>query len=277
MKMFDHTAIRTIHHLAGSGGTVMSKALAAQPAVAVISEVSPVVGDIRFNPYDPVQQFIANYARRNSDFIGGKSSDVFAREVFAARLSFVHKACTMTGRYLVVRDHAHSNFMQVQRQKKSALLVSLEEAGIPTRSLLTLRDPVDTWLNYIREGWDKSLDGFQDFCERTEHIVSLFPKENIVLYETFCSEPEVVTEEMCRILQIPYEEGFEAKLSGIKLTGDSGRSSNKVELRPRRPVSDAVAAEINASEAYSRLKQRFWPESPDVEGSSDAEVVPDKV
>ncbi|MAT33798.1 MAG: hypothetical protein CMK06_01420, partial [Ponticaulis sp.] len=66
-------------------------------------------------------------------------------------------------------------------------------------------------------------------------------------------------------------------LSGIKLTGDSGRSSNKVELRPRRPVSDAVAAEINASEAYSRLKQRFWPESPDVEGSSDAEVVPDKV
>ena len=54
--------IRTIHHLSASGGTVISKCLASMPEVIFLSEINPLnIEKVRFNPFDPLQQFQAQY------------------------------------------------------------------------------------------------------------------------------------------------------------------------------------------------------------------------
>ena len=60
--------LRTIHHLACSGGTVISKAVQAMANTLVISEIHPDELFYRFNPFDPTQLLLAQTNRQQQSF-----------------------------------------------------------------------------------------------------------------------------------------------------------------------------------------------------------------
>ena len=49
----------------------------------------------------------------------------------------------------------------------------------------------------------------------------------ILHYENFCLDPKKILKEICFYLEIDYENNFE-NFSSVILSGDSGRSSNKL-------------------------------------------------
>jgi hypothetical protein len=96
-------AVRTIHHLACTGGTVISKCLAAMPHVALISEVNPLnrFGS-KFEPTNPLLLLERSYRKLTLKEI---------KEDFASRMAQTVKICVNDGMDLVVRDHSHTDFL----------------------------------------------------------------------------------------------------------------------------------------------------------------------
>ena len=255
----DPRTLRTIHHLAASGGTVMSKALAAQPDVVLLSEVGPFPFGGRFIPFDPLQQFIRNYASKDPELRQGHTPGAFTRRIFMQRIKFVLDICAATGRRLVLRDHSHSDFLRPNPPPRSTLLDCLDEAGYSRRSVLTLRDPVDSYISSLKQNWVRNADGFDDYCRRVSLLIDGFEDDAIFLYEEFCADPVAETERICATLALPFDPRFQERLASIQLTGDSGRSSDVIAPRARRPVPPELKAEIESSAQYANLRQRFWP------------------
>lgn len=75
-------------------------------------------------------------------------------------------------------------------------------------------------------------------------------------YEDFVAEPNRVVAAMCEAFEMTYSPDWVAKWAAIKLTGDFGRKSEKIGVRPRREMSSATAREVAASPAFARLAER---------------------
>jgi hypothetical protein len=239
----------------------MSKAIAAQPGTVLLSEVSPVPLGGRFIPFDPLQQFIRNYGNKEAELRLGRTPREFVRRIFMDRIEFVLDICTATDRRLVLRDHSHSDFLAPTPTPRSSLLECLDERGFRRRSVLTLRDPVDAYVSSQRENWVRHAAGFDDYCRRTSLMIAEFDDDAIFLYEDFCADPVAVTERICSVLALPFDPQFQDRLASIQLTGDSGRRSDVIAPRPRRPVPPDLKQEIEASPHYAQLRGRFWPRS----------------
>ena len=98
--------VRTIHHFACTGGTLISKCLASMPNVQLLSEVDPL-SDIQskslrgFHPTDLIQLL------RSSSRGCSSSLEI---EVFKAGMGSIYRDCQQRGFRLVLRDHAHSKY-----------------------------------------------------------------------------------------------------------------------------------------------------------------------
>lgn len=94
--------IGTLHHLACTGGTIISKSLAAMTQSYVLSEIHPYrTSAVRFDPMAAVAQFAAQY---------GKLTRAEARSALACQLAIIARRAQKDGRRLVIRDHSHSDF-----------------------------------------------------------------------------------------------------------------------------------------------------------------------
>ncbi len=63
---------------------------------------------------------------------------------------------------------------------------------------------------------------------------------------------------LCSSLELVYNPDFEQRFGRIRLSGDSGRSSNvEISPRPRREVPEQVKDEIESSNSYVDLISRL--------------------
>jgi len=98
--------VRTLHHLACTGGTLISKCLACMPNTLLLSEVEPysqIPGDrqSKFFPTDLIM-LLRNSSRGGDPGLEG--------EVFMAGLAAIYKDCVKRGLRLLLRDHSHSQY-----------------------------------------------------------------------------------------------------------------------------------------------------------------------
>lgn len=244
------SSFRTIHHFACTGGTLISKCIASMLQTIVVSEIHPFnSGNVHFNPIDPLQILIA------SGQVPLSQAD--QEQLFFERVEGVLDVCDQKGFMCVLRDHAHSDYCLGGRNEIShrSLVRVLSTRG-NVLSVITVRDPIDTYASLCEHGWHKGVGGFDEYCTRYLIFLKDYSGASVIKYEDFCKEPEVVMRKICVCLDLDYNPRFLDIFSNVKLTGDSGRGRSMKIIRPlgKRVISDALIEESEHSSSYKELK-----------------------
>lgn len=249
--------LRSIHHMACSGGTLIAKCLSLMPNVTLLSEIDPLSGIGLPQPgtVPPFRPFDLIYGGRVAL---RKIDDTVARRVFTAGLSELHKALTEQGRALCLRDHAHSQFCTKADPLARPSLRTMMADVAPLLSVVTVRHPLDAFLSLQRNGWVHfQPDTIDEYARRYMLFLDAHAGIEIRRYEDFVADPEAVLQDICTLLDLPFQSGFEPLLSAVMLSGDSGRSSNRIAPRARRAVSDLMIDQARSSDCFTDLCDRL--------------------
>lgn len=246
--------IRTLHHFACSGGTLISKCLSLMPNVTLLSEIDPLSRmqdskGVNFRPTDVL--FAGRVALRPI------SEEMIIRS-FNAGVAELHRALQEEGRNLVLRDHAHSQFCSELDPLARPSLRAILQRTLPVQSVLTLRHPLDSFLSLASNGW-RHFTPFtlEVYAERYTHFLNEYGSLPTFRYEDFVANPEATLERICAALNLPYQAGTPELLKVVKLTGDSGRSSPRIAPRERRELPEEIAQQAKSSDAYRQLCDRL--------------------
>jgi hypothetical protein len=244
--------LRTIHHLACTGGTVISKCIAALPGVALVSEVNPLnrFGQ-DFEPSNPMLLLERSYRKLTLEEI---------KEDFMGTIAQIVKICDHDGRRLVIRDHSHTDFCLGECPSEHTAIRDFLADDYVLLSVVTVRHPLDSFLGMLAKGWHQQFQPstFDEYCKRYGSFLDRYEGLPLRRYEDFCREPEATIKGMCEALQLEYNQIFLKNFGKVPLTGDSGRGSNtEISLRPRRQIPAEVMAEAENSNCYHEILKRL--------------------
>jgi hypothetical protein len=244
--------IRTIHHFACTGGTLICKQLAVMPNTYVLSEVDPLslmARDISFAPSDLVHQL--RMGIRDVD-------DQLLVKTFIAGLQVIYDWACNHGARLVLRDHTHSQFCWGADIRKGTSLIELLQDDFQIRGAVTVRHPLDSYLSLDRLNWASfTPKTFEEYCRRYLAFLEIYQTSPLFKYEDFVADPETVTQAICTALALPFDAGFTDISSLVHLSGDSGRTGGRISARPRREIPERIAQECQNSKSYWLLCQRL--------------------
>jgi hypothetical protein len=244
--------LRTIHHLACTGGTVISKCLAAMPDVALISEVNPFnrYGS-EFQPTNPLLLLEKSYRTLSTDEI---------IEDFARQVAHAYQICQLDDVDLIIRDHSHTDFCMGNEPLMQCPIANCLSGDYELLSVITVRHPLDSFLGMLAQGWENqfSPSTLDEYSQRYLAFLNCYDSLPMLRYEDFCNQPVAFMKNLCDIMQIGYLTGFLGEFGKFALAGDSGRKGmDTIEVRPRRPVPEQVQTEIESSHQYSELLRRL--------------------
>ncbi len=245
--------IRTIHHFACTGGTLLSRCIEAQPNTVLLSEIDPhsslSLKVATFAPHDIIRQ--AQIGLR-------PLADEAVSAVFMGGISAMHQQLTDRGQRLVLRDHAHSHFCTAVDPSSRPLLRAVLAARFPVRSIVTVRHPLDSFLSLRQNGWVMfSPDTLDEYARRYCLFLDAYDDCDMLRYEDFVTDPDRYAKTMTTVLELAYEAHWRDVISVIKMTGDSGRNSGDITLRPRRAMPEDLRSECRKSTHYLTLCQRL--------------------
>lgn len=247
--------VRTLHHFACTGGTLISKCLAVMPNVTVLSEIdplSPLIALPKIPAFAPTDLIYG--ARRALRPL----SDDATVDVFKASLEALHKAFQDQGSYLCLRDHAHSQFCTDANGKERPTLDEIVAEILPVKSVVTVRHPLESYLSLIKNRWQHfSPATIEEYSKRYMLFLDRYKGVPVFRYEDFVAAPDDVLNKICDELALPFIEGAESMHQLVSLSGDSGRKSDKISARPRRPVPTDLAEQIKHSRTYTSLCARL--------------------
>lgn len=249
--------LRTLHHFACTGGTLISKCISALPNSVVVSEIDPLstMGvnksgwAPRFAPTDLILGL--RQAARDVD------QDVLV-EVFRSSILTAHETLSGQGYSLVLRDHAHSHFCTDVDPASRPSLHEILSPCLPLRSVVTVRHPLDSFLSLTAHGWlNFEPVTLEEYSTRYLAFLDRYKGIPVVRYEDFVEAPEEVLEQLCDLLDLPFSPLAFDFLPVIKMTGDSGRSGARISARRRRDVPQELSDIRHESQNYRALCERF--------------------
>ncbi|MDO6838022.1 hypothetical protein Q4602_00925 [Paraglaciecola chathamensis] len=247
--------IRILSHFACTGGTLISKCIAAQPNVYLISEAHPFSelhinsSQARYSPTDITT--LSRYA--NVPEIHRLTAKIFKQNIDS-----LHSHLSDLGGTLVIREHTHVDFCLGENVSEKESVSQLLEQDYNVIKLATVRDPIDSYMSLQKNGWlHFAPQTFDEYCSRYLKFVTNFPIKNIVKYEDFTHNTKITMREICSILSIPYSENFEDYFDVLNLTGDSGRSGSEIIERSRVRIADDFRYEIESSTSYAILREKL--------------------
>ncbi|MCF6430586.1 sulfotransferase [Leisingera sp. MMG026] len=246
------TVLRTVHHFACTGGTLISKCIAAMPCTRLLSEVDPLSGLTHKNSFLPAD--LIGLAKLGSSPPG---QDTLLR-IFRAGLAALAEDTRAEGRDLILRDHAHSHFCCGSKIPERPSLLQMLEGNYRLLSLVSVRHPLDSYLSLLRRKWVHwQPAGLEEYARRYLAFLDLYAGAELLRYEDFLAEPEMCMQQICSILDLAFNPGFQEDFSAVQLSGDSGRGDGVIAPRPRRPVPEDVKQEVRVSSSYAALCARL--------------------
>jgi hypothetical protein len=237
-RLTEPPVLRTLHHLACSGGTLISRCLAALPDVLLLSELNPTNRHGgAFNPSHPLAVVA---------FQGEPLPQEVVQTEFHGQIEQVLGLCAARQADLVLRDHSHSDFCLGAAVAAFQPVRHWLAPRHPLLSVVTLRHPLDSWLGLVNAGWHSQLEPATLFCycSRYQAFLDAYDDLEWVHYEAFCQQPEPVFRQLCDLLCLPLDPSALERFSAIELSGNSGRRSDRIEPRPRRSIPPAVQEEL---------------------------------
>lgn len=224
--------MRTVHHLACTGGTVISKALAMLPNVVLLSELDPLstirVAKTGMPPFEPTD-IILSLRHAHRKVAQQTLIDVFVEGALVAK-----KALDAHGLRMVIRDHSHSHFCTDADYNARPTLNAMLQRSIDMRSVVTVRRPIESFVSLAANNW-KHFQPFTlgEYSRRYLAFLDRHAELPVHRYEDFTARPAETLQAMCADLALAFEPLALDLLALPRLTGDSGRRS--AEIGPRTP------------------------------------------
>lgn len=244
--------LRTVHHFACTGGTLLGKCIAVMPCVRLLSEVDPLSTMTRLRAFAPMD--LAGLAAMSSRPL----DDAGLVRIFLAGLDVLARDSRLEGRDLVLRDHSHSHFCFGDMRFDRPSLRDILTPHYPLLSLLWVRHPLDSFLSLVRQNWVRFEPAtIEEYAGRYNMFLDHYAELDVLRYEDFVTAPESSMQRVCSILQLAYNPDFQALFPARSLSGDSGRSGSVISLRPRRDIPDGVRNMLADAPAYRRLCLRL--------------------
>lgn len=248
--------IRTLHHFACTGGTLISKCLAAMPNVQLLSEVDPL-STIQRRATDTPQFAPTDMIRLLRQSVRGVG-DATITDIFESELAIVLADCNRRGLRLVLRDHTHSHFCLGDGIPERPTLRDLAGRLAPVLSVVTVRHPLDSYMSLHKLGWDTYRpQGLDEYCRRYLAFLDCYKAYPLLRYEDFVTDPETWLHWLCNHLELPFNAEFRDLIGVFGLTGDSGRKGEDIAPRPRRSVPEDVAVQAERSGQLGPLLERM--------------------
>ena len=249
--------VRIIQHLSCTGGTVICKCLAGMPNAALLSEVNPAS---RLHPDQP------HFAPTDLTYLALQSKfplhEELSQKIFKAGIDVITKHVQQLGKYLVIREHSHSDFLVGETPNGFSTIKMLLQDRHPMLCVLTTRHPVDSYLSLITNGWVHfSPRIFDEYCKRYLLFIESNKGVPLFKYENFSADPQTEMKSICEALELPYNKDFLNIFDLNDISGDSGRSSDTITPRDRREFNDAFRTEAEESTNYIQLCERLDYES----------------
>ena len=244
--------IRSIHHLACTGGTLISKCLACMNDIALVGEINPLnrTGS-RFELTNPILLLQNNYRLLTREEI---------MTAFKLNIRTIYQICQGDDTDLILRDHSHTDFFTGNEISKFSPIVDGLADDFELISAVTVRHPLDSYLSLISNGWEKEFqpNDLNEYSKRYLAFLEKYQSLEIIRYEDFCENPKGEMRDLCRILKICYSDNFTEEFGSHQLSGDSGRKgTQRIERRTRRAIPEEIQLQIESSEYYSTLIDRL--------------------
>jgi Sulfotransferase family len=244
--------IRTVHHFACSGGTLISKCIASMPNIQLLSEVDPLStlpsssAQQQFTPTDMVA--LMRQSTR------GISTELIIN-IFLNNLETIYSNSQDCGLRLVLRDHAHSHYCTEPSIPERPNLLGIITTRFPALSIVTVRDPIDSYVSLKAfKSVHFSPPTFDEYCARYVAFIRSYEGSPVVRYEDFVNDPSMEMFKICNYLDLPYNPNFSELFGVHRISGDSGRSGDIIEARPRRSIDTKLLNEIETSTKYQDVR-----------------------
>ena len=235
---------------------MLSKCIAAVPNVVFLSEMHPLA---YLNFYKPQASYYpTDIIQELSMLRNGASSDV-CKAVFRGSILALHNELRKNHQMLVLRSHSHVDFFLPSGPQRKPVLSEMFARDFRVIDVMTVRHPLDSWLSFRANGWNEifeisSLSAFSDRCVVMLRDCSWMPR---VKFEEFCDNPKAQLALLCHYMLLPLNDSALCNFSQINLSGDSGRRSDRITLRGRRPLRvedrQAACSSVSYSEVCSLL------------------------
>lgn len=235
--------VRSLHHFACTGGTLLARCIAALPNTVLLSEIDPL-SRIRLGPGYSQTEFAPHNILLALLRAEHRVDPAVVVEAFQSAILTMVRALARRGQRLVLRDHAHSQFCtEVNPALRQTVHEMLAQCG-PLRALVTVRHPLDSFASLDVQGWRHfapfTLEGYSQRYLAFLHRHAGLP---VLRYEDFVADPAAGLERICGHLDLPYDPLSIDLIGAIQISGDSGRSGNSIAPRPRRTVPPQIEAE----------------------------------
>jgi hypothetical protein len=247
--------IRVVHHLACSGGSLITKCFSAMPNNFILSEVHP--HSYRHLPADKAT-FLPSDIATLAHQAKFPDADVLARKIFKSSIHETYQHVDEQGGILVLRDHSHSDYCVGSSFAEKSVVRELLNQDFEILSLVTVRNPIDCYASLQSNYWlHFNPQTFEEYCIRVINFLSQFRKKQIIKYESFTRSPDKVMRKMCNVLQVEFNDFYKDLFDQFNVTGDSGRTGEKIAIRPRREISPEFACEIKKSKTFTLLCKKY--------------------
>ena len=242
--------LRIIHHWPCSGGTVISKCIAALPNIIFLSEIHPYAY-LRFMKEDEKSYLPTDLIQQLSFKRNGRNSNL-CNSAFRGAICEINNSTYQINKILVLRDHSHIDFFVGPLPRNESLICQLFADKYDLLRILTVRHPLDSWLSIKKNNWDQSIqfNSFDEFCSRIKYMLKAMKDVPIIYYEKFCVEPNLNVKKICQELKLSFEKSFLNKFHSLTISGDSGRGGKIIKPRERRESSMELKKEIHNSQNY---------------------------
>ena len=226
-------AIRTVHHLSCVGGTLIAKCIATMSNVLLLNELdfySELTAIKSGNPTFSPTDMVSLLHQGNGDV-----PENLISKLLLADLKLVKQELWRNGRSLVVRDHSHGAFLVGDAIPDKPSLHDLFGSEYPLKSIVTVRDPADSYRSMTKQGWHTHFQPstFDEYARRYNAFLDKYDFAAVIKYEDFVLTPKQTMRKICSLLNLRYFSGFEKTFGLFRFSGDSGRGGREIRPLPK--------------------------------------------
>lgn len=186
-------------------------------------------------------------------------------EIFIERVRNALSICDSKGFRALIREHTHSYFFQdqslpVTEDYPSWIAGELyKKSGILSKCIMTVRDPIDSWMGLERSFPRMAPKNFDQYCtsylnflksagDKVKHGEVL-----LVRYEDVIEDPQNEIKRIGAFIGELFTGELTSEWHLVASSGNSGRQSQEIKKRKRRAIDFRLFQDAKSSSSYREL------------------------